>query len=138
MAGSIIPSSSGNGTAVTSKLGRLNAAVERSWFGRRFRLAARGTTFTTELRAGTTTFLTMAYILAVNATILSDWRDVQRRRLCLAVPVVQVPSGGPRVRGVRVPRPARPDRGDGGVVGDRVLHHGRLREPPHRAGPGVG
>jgi adenine/guanine/hypoxanthine permease len=72
MAGSIIPSSSGDGTAATSKLGRLNAAVERSWFGRRFRLAARGTTFTTELRAGTTTFLTMAYILAVNASILSD------------------------------------------------------------------
>ncbi|GJN40681.1 hypothetical protein PR202_gb29941 [Eleusine coracana subsp. coracana] len=76
MAGSIIPTSSTGGegerAAATTKLGRLNAAVERSWVGRRFRLAARGTTFTTELRAGTTTFLTMAYILAVNASILSD------------------------------------------------------------------
>ncbi|RRT33796.1 hypothetical protein B296_00043044 [Ensete ventricosum] len=53
-------------------LGMLNAAVAKSWVGRRFKLAERGTTFTTELRAGTATFLTMAYILAVNATILSD------------------------------------------------------------------
>uniref|UniRef100_A0A0D9WF82 Adenine/guanine permease AZG1 n=1 Tax=Leersia perrieri TaxID=77586 RepID=A0A0D9WF82_9ORYZ len=74
MANPIIPSTSGVEAAstTTTKLGRLNAAVERSWIGRRFRLAARGTTFTTELRAGTTTFLTMAYILAVNASILSD------------------------------------------------------------------
>ncbi|NP_001146825.1 Adenine/guanine permease AZG1 [Zea mays] len=81
MALSIIPStSSGEHAAAsasatattTTKLGQLNAAVERSWVGRRFRLAARGTTFTTELRAGTATFLTMAYILAVNASILSD------------------------------------------------------------------
>uniref|UniRef100_A0ACD5YJA0 Uncharacterized protein n=1 Tax=Avena sativa TaxID=4498 RepID=A0ACD5YJA0_AVESA len=71
MASPIIPTT-GNGDEATTKLGRLNAAVERSWVGRRFRLAARGTTFTTELRAGTATFLTMAYILAVNASILSD------------------------------------------------------------------
>ncbi|THU53668.1 hypothetical protein C4D60_Mb10t16870 [Musa balbisiana] len=54
------------------RLGMLNAAVAKSWVGRRFKLAERGTTFTTELRAGTATFLTMAYILAVNASILSD------------------------------------------------------------------
>ncbi|KAG8067702.1 hypothetical protein GUJ93_ZPchr0005g16156 [Zizania palustris] len=72
MANPIIPSSSSDGEAAATKLGRLNAAVERSWVGRRFKLAARGTTFTTELRAGTATFLTMAYILAVNASILSD------------------------------------------------------------------
>uniref|UniRef100_A0ACD5Z881 Uncharacterized protein n=1 Tax=Avena sativa TaxID=4498 RepID=A0ACD5Z881_AVESA len=72
MASPIIPTTTGNGDEPTTKLGRLNAAVERSWVGRRFRLAARGTTFTTELRAGTATFLTMAYILAVNASILSD------------------------------------------------------------------
>uniref|UniRef100_A0A0D9ZXJ9 Adenine/guanine permease AZG1 n=1 Tax=Oryza glumipatula TaxID=40148 RepID=A0A0D9ZXJ9_9ORYZ len=73
MANPIIPSSSGSdGEEARTKLGRLNAAVERSWVGRRFKLAPRGSTFTTELRAGTTTFLTMAYILAVNASILSD------------------------------------------------------------------
>lgn len=72
MANPIIPTSGGNGEEARTKLGRLNAAVERSWVGRRFRLSARGTTFTTELRAGTATFLTMAYILAVNASILSD------------------------------------------------------------------
>jgi adenine/guanine/hypoxanthine permease len=71
MASSIIVSITSNADVMT-KLGRINAAVEQSWVGRRFRLVARGTTFTTELRAGTTTFLTMAYILAVNASILSD------------------------------------------------------------------
>lgn len=40
--------------------------------GKHFKLTQRNTTFTTELRAGTATFLTMAYILAVNASILSD------------------------------------------------------------------
>nr|CAD1841864.1 unnamed protein product [Ananas comosus var. bracteatus] len=56
----------------TTRLGRLNAAVDRSWVGRRFKIGERGSTFSTELRAGTTTFLTMAYILAVNASILTD------------------------------------------------------------------
>ncbi|KAL4576080.1 hypothetical protein LXL04_012168 [Taraxacum kok-saghyz] len=55
-----------------SPLMRLNTFVGRSRFGKRFKLDERNTTFTTELRAGTTTFLTMAYILAVNASILSD------------------------------------------------------------------
>ncbi|XP_052177732.1 adenine/guanine permease AZG1 [Diospyros lotus] len=51
---------------------KLNAFVAGSRVGRRFKLAERNTNFTTELRAGTATFLTMAYILAVNASILSD------------------------------------------------------------------
>ncbi|CAI0431319.1 unnamed protein product [Linum tenue] len=50
----------------------LNSAVAASPVGKRFKLDARNTTFTTELRAGTATFLTMAYILAVNASILTD------------------------------------------------------------------
>lgn len=53
-------------------LTRLNTYVEKSWVGKRFKIAERNTTFTTELRAGTATFLTMAYILAVNASILTD------------------------------------------------------------------
>ncbi|KAL1187893.1 Adenine/guanine permease AZG1 [Cardamine amara subsp. amara] len=53
-------------------LNRLNTYVDSSRVGKRFKLAERNSTFTTELRAGTATFLTMAYILAVNASILSD------------------------------------------------------------------
>ncbi|KAB1214085.1 Adenine/guanine permease AZG1 [Morella rubra] len=53
-------------------LTRLNNYVGNSWVGKRFKLAERNSTFTTELRAGTATFLTMAYILAVNASILTD------------------------------------------------------------------
>jgi AGZA family xanthine/uracil permease-like MFS transporter len=39
---------------------------------RYFRLAENGTTARTELVAGLTTFLTMAYIMFVNPAILSD------------------------------------------------------------------
>ncbi|KAF2296404.1 hypothetical protein GH714_037819 [Hevea brasiliensis] len=53
-------------------LTRLNTFVANSRLGKRFKLAERNSTFTTELRAGTATFLTMAYILAVNASILTD------------------------------------------------------------------
>ncbi|KAJ8753827.1 hypothetical protein K2173_000081 [Erythroxylum novogranatense] len=51
---------------------RVNSFVANSRLGRHFKLVERNTTFTSELRAGTTTFLTMAYILAVNANILTD------------------------------------------------------------------
>ncbi|KAG5050220.1 hypothetical protein AAZX31_04G201700 [Glycine max] len=51
---------------------RLNQYVATTRVGKWFKLSQRNSTFTTELRAGTATFLTMAYILAVNASILSD------------------------------------------------------------------
>uniref|UniRef100_A0A0C9S858 TSA: Wollemia nobilis Ref_Wollemi_Transcript_12346_3084 transcribed RNA sequence n=1 Tax=Wollemia nobilis TaxID=56998 RepID=A0A0C9S858_9CONI len=51
---------------------RLNARVAKSAVGKYFKLDARGSCFTREVRAGTATFLTMAYILAVNASILTD------------------------------------------------------------------
>lgn len=51
---------------------RLNSFVASCKVGKRFKLTERETSFTTELRAGTATFLTMAYILAVNASILTD------------------------------------------------------------------
>ncbi|KAM7526580.1 hypothetical protein LguiA_016482 [Lonicera macranthoides] len=51
---------------------RLDTYIATTRINRRFKLTDRKTTFTTELRAGTATFLTMAYILAVNATILAD------------------------------------------------------------------
>ncbi|PKA57816.1 Adenine/guanine permease AZG2 [Apostasia shenzhenica] len=50
----------------------LNQAVSRSRIGGYFKLEARKTTFTTEIRAGLTTFLTMAYIISVNSSILVD------------------------------------------------------------------
>ncbi|KAG0253765.1 hypothetical protein DFQ27_007237 [Actinomortierella ambigua] len=60
-------------------LDRLNKSVAHSAFGRYFRLdgsGARreriGSTFTTEMRAGLTTFVTMAYIISVNALIVTD------------------------------------------------------------------
>lgn len=53
-------------------LSRLNSFMARSRVGKWFKLTERNSTFTTELRAGTATFLTMAYILAVNASILAD------------------------------------------------------------------
>lgn len=55
-----------------SAITRLNVYVAESRAGKYFKLKERGSTFTTELRAGTATFLTMAYILAVNASILAD------------------------------------------------------------------
>ncbi|KAG6402050.1 hypothetical protein SASPL_138920 [Salvia splendens] len=59
-------------SAAHSRIARLNAYVAKSRVGKRFKLTERHTSFTTELRAGTATFITMAYILAVNAAILSD------------------------------------------------------------------
>ncbi|XAR50288.1 hypothetical protein NMG60_11004574 [Bertholletia excelsa] len=50
----------------------LNETVSRSKIGRYFKLEARKSCFTRELRAGTATFLTMAYIITVNATIIAD------------------------------------------------------------------
>ncbi|KAG9156768.1 hypothetical protein Leryth_027703 [Lithospermum erythrorhizon] len=62
------PSSTGSQPLLT----QLNMLVADSKVGKRFKIKERNTTFTTELRAGTATFLTMAYILAVNASILAD------------------------------------------------------------------
>ncbi|KAF2120536.1 permease family-domain-containing protein [Lophiotrema nucula] len=65
--------------AARRALDNFNNAVGSSTFGRIFRLEGSGhekeiknTRFTTEIRAGLTTFFTMAYIIAVNASILSD------------------------------------------------------------------
>ncbi|KAF2124063.1 purine transporter [Dothidotthia symphoricarpi CBS 119687] len=58
---------------------RLNDIVSQSPVGRYFHLEGsghpneiRGARFTTEMRAGLTTFFTMAYIIAVNASVLTD------------------------------------------------------------------
>ncbi|CAG8633409.1 4389_t:CDS:2 [Ambispora leptoticha] len=60
-------------------ISKLNKCVASSQFGRYFKLENSGakksrenTKFTTELRAGVATFITMAYILSVNATIIAD------------------------------------------------------------------
>ncbi|KAL5748265.1 hypothetical protein ACOSQ2_025562 [Xanthoceras sorbifolium] len=50
----------------------LNDSVSKSLVGNYFKLEERKSCFTRELRAGTATFLTMAYIITVKATILTD------------------------------------------------------------------
>ncbi|KAJ7560927.1 hypothetical protein O6H91_03G006600 [Diphasiastrum complanatum] len=60
------------GRHCSSAVRRLNKAVNRSKAGMYFKLEERSTCFTREIRAGTATFLTMAYILAVNASVLAD------------------------------------------------------------------
>lgn len=51
---------------------RIDNSVSNSRVGKYFKLECRKTSFTTEFRAGTATFLTRAYILSVNATIFAD------------------------------------------------------------------
>ena len=50
----------------------MTAAPANGWLERTFDLAARDTTVRTEVLAGTTTFLTMAYIVLVNPSILGQ------------------------------------------------------------------
>jgi len=50
----------------------LNEKVAASKIGKFFELEDRKSTLTTEIKAGTATFLTMAYILAVNPRLLAD------------------------------------------------------------------
>lgn len=64
---------------MTGIVTRLNTAVAQSPVGRWFMLegsshprARAGTRFSTEMRAGFATFVTMAYIISVNALIISD------------------------------------------------------------------
>lgn len=60
------------GRSFNKSLETLNAKVGASKVGKYFKLEERNSYFTQEIRAGTATFLTMAYILAVNASILTD------------------------------------------------------------------
>ncbi|OTB05234.1 hypothetical protein M426DRAFT_57254 [Hypoxylon sp. CI-4A] len=62
-----------------NKLNAVDERINRSTFGRVFRLegsghpkTVRGASFFREIRAGMTTFATMAYIVAVNAAVLAD------------------------------------------------------------------
>lgn len=52
-------------------ISRINEKFNASYFGKYFELEARGSNLTTEFRGSVATFLTMAYILAVNPGILS-------------------------------------------------------------------
>ena len=67
---------------------KVNDSIGNSFVGRYFKFEERGTNFTTELAGATSTFLTMAYIRAVNPRILAD-------------------SGGPCI----------PNEDDGGIFG---------------------
>ncbi|KAI1468927.1 permease family-domain-containing protein [Daldinia caldariorum] len=64
---------------VMNKISTIDERINRSTFGRVFRLdgsghpkTVRGSSFFREIRAGLTTFATMAYIVAVNAAVLAD------------------------------------------------------------------
>ncbi|OTA94357.1 hypothetical protein M434DRAFT_10748 [Hypoxylon sp. CO27-5] len=74
-----MPSLAGFLDSLLSKLNRIDERINRSTFGRVFRLdgsghpkTVRGASFFREIRAGMTTFATMAYIVAVNAAVLAD------------------------------------------------------------------
>jgi AGZA family xanthine/uracil permease-like MFS transporter len=58
--------------AASGEAARPAVHASPSWLDRFFRLQAHGTTVRTELIAGLTTFLTMAYIIFVNPSILGD------------------------------------------------------------------
>ncbi|KAK9926721.1 hypothetical protein M0R45_023934 [Rubus argutus] len=72
--------SAGMGNGLLTRIGNswskaekgLNDAIGTSIVGKYFKLEARKSCFTKELRAGLATFLTMAYIITVNATIIAD------------------------------------------------------------------
>jgi len=53
-------------------LNGFNAAVNASFVGRFFKLEERGSNFTTEFKGAIATFMTLAYILAVNPAIIAD------------------------------------------------------------------
>jgi AGZA family xanthine/uracil permease-like MFS transporter len=57
---------------VNQAMNRANEAVNQSFIGRYFEMKERNTNFTTEIRGATATFMSMAYILAVNPRILAD------------------------------------------------------------------
>lgn len=57
---------------MTGIIEKFNASFNESIVGQFFEMKDRNTNFTTELRGATATFLTMAYILAVNPRILAD------------------------------------------------------------------
>ena len=50
----------------------LSPPSSRGWLERLFKLSLHGTTVRTELIAGLTTFITMAYIIFVNPNIMAD------------------------------------------------------------------
>lgn len=50
----------------------LSPLSSRGWLERIFKLSVHGTTVKTELIAGLTTFITMAYIIFVNPNIMAD------------------------------------------------------------------
>jgi len=70
----------------------INSAVQTSFVGPYFEMEKRGATFFAELRGAAATFMSMAYILAVNPRILAD-------------------SGGPCV----------PNEDDGGITGPTYM-----------------
>jgi adenine/guanine/hypoxanthine permease len=69
---SVRPETRSVSSNMTDFMGRLNAAVHHSPVGRFFDFEGRHATFTRELSGALATFMSMAYILAVNPRILAD------------------------------------------------------------------
>ena len=59
-------------TFIKNSIGKLDGSFNDSRMGKFFACRERGSKLSTEFNAGTATFLTMAYILAVNPRILAD------------------------------------------------------------------
>lgn len=57
------------------------SSPRRSWLDRTFKITERGSNVRTEVRAGSTTFLTMAYIVVLNPLILTAAADVNGEHL---------------------------------------------------------
>lgn len=58
--------------SIKASVNSFNEGVNKSRFGKFFGLEERGSTLTREFQAGTATFLTMAYVLAVNPRIMAE------------------------------------------------------------------
>ena len=57
---------------IKESIARIDEKFNNSTIGKFFEVEARGSKLSTEIGAGTASFLTMAYILAVNPRILSE------------------------------------------------------------------
>ncbi|KAK6121774.1 hypothetical protein DH2020_044489 [Rehmannia glutinosa] len=119
-------------TAAPSPITRLNSYVAETRIGKNFKITERNTTFTTELRAGTATFLTMAYILAVNASILSDSGGTCSLSDC--IPLCSDPAISPSDCKTQ----KRSNRRHGGVLRHRIRNYGVFANLPLALAPGMG
>jgi len=73
-----------NRTVVTGGKTTARPAAERGWLDNFFKITESGSTVSTEVVAGLTTFMVMAYIIFVNPSILSSVKDGNGQSLAFA------------------------------------------------------